>query len=316
MRGANIFIMYESFDGRNVTVSPRYGVGEEEPLWDSRADIELLAGSGVQDGYMTANIRCGDCDRWAAGYMDFTADKADWIWGGRLGHPLRSNDVEVRIAKHDESRVMSWPLNHAKGGNSANPFIDGSAQTVNSDGSTEGGPFSGWFTGENRARLHGGLATLAFVILFPLGGILIRLANFRGGIWIHVIVQIIAWLIALAAMALGIRMAVDMRALVNAHPIIGIILLVLLIGQPIYGLLHHRRFKKTGQRGALSYAHLSIGRIAVFGGMINGGLGIMLAGDVPQRGIIIYSVVAAVLAILYVSLLLHDPILQKECSYT
>ena len=52
MLGANIFVVYQAANGKDVTVSPRLGVGHEEPLWDSRADIEVLDGSGVKDGRM------------------------------------------------------------------------------------------------------------------------------------------------------------------------------------------------------------------------------------------------------------------------
>ena len=97
---------------------------------------------------------------------------------------------------------MPWPIVNAKGGASANPFLDGDAtDTMVSDGAI------GWIQ-QHVAILRGGLAAAAFVVLFPLGGTLPRLANFRGGIWIHVGLQILSWLIWLAAFGVGIYMVI------------------------------------------------------------------------------------------------------------
>ncbi|KAF9239555.1 hypothetical protein LCP9604111_9097 [Penicillium roqueforti] len=55
MAGANMFVVYTS--GNKVTVSPRSGVGEIEPLYNKDAQITILNGSGVHDGVITANVR-------------------------------------------------------------------------------------------------------------------------------------------------------------------------------------------------------------------------------------------------------------------
>ncbi len=58
MIGANIFVMYTSASGTGVTVSPRLAGGYQEPQYNADAQIELLEGSGVSDGIMTANVKC------------------------------------------------------------------------------------------------------------------------------------------------------------------------------------------------------------------------------------------------------------------
>ncbi|KAK5172122.1 uncharacterized protein LTR77_003760 [Saxophila tyrrhenica] len=318
MTNANIFVFYQAQNGKDVTVSPRIGVGHEEPLWDSRADIELLDGSGIKDGWMTANVRCGDCDSWASGTMDFTKDRADWIYAVKKGEPLNSNDVEVTISKHDRATPFTWPLKRAKGGDSSNPFLDADSNV--SDDSSSGAESisteSSAQVSEQLVNIHGGLATLSFVILFPIGGILIRLANFRGGLWIHVGLQIVAWIAAIGAIATGARIANAMDLFMHAHPIIGAVLALLLIGQPVYGWIHHKKFKQIGQRTKWSYAHLTIGRVAVFGGMINGGLGIMLAGDTEQTKKIAYAVIASVLAVLYIAAIVWGERRRKRTKMT
>lgn len=58
MAGANIFMVYADAAGTNVTVSPRKGVGNVKPVYPSGSQVTLLAGSGIADGTMTANVRC------------------------------------------------------------------------------------------------------------------------------------------------------------------------------------------------------------------------------------------------------------------
>ena len=58
MKGANIFIIYSDSDGQNITLSPRLGVGNVQPDYNSAAQVSLLEGSGIANGLMTANIRC------------------------------------------------------------------------------------------------------------------------------------------------------------------------------------------------------------------------------------------------------------------
>ena len=48
----------------------------------------------------------------------------------------------------------------------------------------------------------------AFAFLFPLGAILIRVASFRGLIWVHAAIQSLAYALALVGLGLGIYIAV------------------------------------------------------------------------------------------------------------
>jgi hypothetical protein len=60
MAGASIFVMYADGQG-NVTISARDGdQGHVEPVQDSslQSGVTLLAGSGIVDGNMIANVYC------------------------------------------------------------------------------------------------------------------------------------------------------------------------------------------------------------------------------------------------------------------
>ncbi|KAI7119831.1 hypothetical protein KC324_g18555, partial [Hortaea werneckii] len=167
---------------------------------------------------------------------------------------------------------------------------------------------------EQRERMvtaHGALAALAFVGLFPIGGILIRLASFTGLVWVHAALQLVAYAIYIAGFSLGVWLASNMRLLSNAHPVIGIILFIILFAQPILGLIHHRVFKKTGYRTWSSYFHLTIGRVAILLGIINGGLGLRLA-NAEQAPIIAYAVIAAIVGVVYIAAVVFGEVRRKR----
>ncbi|KAH7081047.1 hypothetical protein FB567DRAFT_532356 [Paraphoma chrysanthemicola] len=167
---------------------------------------------------------------------------------------------------------------------------------------------------ESRRKMliaHGVLAALAFVIFFPVGAIMIRLGSFRGVWLIHGIFQLFAYIVYIVAFGLGVWMVnnLPINLLDTYHPIIGIVVFVLLFFQPILGFVHHAKYKKHSRRTIWSYGHLWLGRVVITLGMINGGLGLLLASDAPtftafrpSRGqIIAYGVVAGVMWLLWVA---------------
>jgi hypothetical protein len=58
MSGSNMFLVYTSSGGRNVTLSPRTASGHNMPSYNDAAQVTLLEGSGVANGIMTANVKC------------------------------------------------------------------------------------------------------------------------------------------------------------------------------------------------------------------------------------------------------------------
>lgn len=151
---------------------------------------------------------------------------------------------------------------------------------------------------------HGVLASLAFVILFPAGAIAIRLASFPGVVWLHAIFQIFAYLVYIAAFGLGAHIASEMEMLDHHHPVIGIVVFVLVLLQPVFGWMHHKLFKKYQSRTLWSYVHIWVGRVAVTLGIVNGGLGLQWADSMnmsSKGGIIAYSVIAVFMWLAWVA---------------
>ncbi|KAI1819834.1 hypothetical protein F4861DRAFT_525477 [Xylaria intraflava] len=151
---------------------------------------------------------------------------------------------------------------------------------------------------------HGILAAAAFAFVFPLGSILMRTAPTKHAWLLHGTIQAVAYAIYIAAAGLGLKLVSMARlapsgtflgtAGANAHPAIGIVLLVALFAQPLLGVAHHRRFKVVPTRTWVSHAHLWLGRAGITLGIINGGLGLLLA-RADHGPVVAYAVVAGVM---------------------
>jgi len=306
MTNANTFIIYADGKG-NVTLSPRHAKGNVMPLYDSSIDAELLAGSGVQNGIMTANVRCGSCQSWGTGgSMDFKASSGGWIHARSTGDAINSTNVEERIKIHSMYGAFTWSFTPAVGGASANPFQDA---TLSSSAAPQAKlhmkPIVLW--------CHGVFAATAFALFFPLGAILIRVSSHRSIMWVHAAIQMIAWTLFATAFGLGLYFALSHDILtMHAHPIIGIVLFSLMTIQPFTGWIHHKRFAKSGTRSVSSHAHIWVGRGAIMLGMINGGLGLMWARRFQKTYIIVYSVIAGVMGVAYLAAIVYGEVIRKK----
>ncbi|KAF2764718.1 CBD9-like protein [Teratosphaeria nubilosa] len=310
MDGANMFVMYTSASGTNVTLSPRLGTGHVQPQYDDSTGIYLLDGTGVNGSTMVANVRCMNCQSWDGGSMDFTGSSTSWIYASKTGSALNSDDKSADIDMHDGHGDLTFDLTTARGGSSANPFVAAAATTTNSSSGSSGvtssssGGGGGGGGGAIMQLAHGALACIAWVAIFPIGGILMRVASFTGLIWVHAALQIFGYAVYIAAAGLGIYIATNDGYMKTNHAIIGVVLLGVFFFQPASGWLHHVFFKKNGGRGIFSYWHLFIGRGAIILGIINGGLGLQLAG-VSRSDKIAYGVCAGFIGVVYLGSILY-----------
>ncbi|KAI9755621.1 MAG: hypothetical protein M4579_004194 [Chaenotheca gracillima] len=317
MAGSNIFVMYASADGKNVTISPRSGVGEVMPKFNPSAEVTLLEGSGISNGMMTANVKCSNCESWKGGELDVKSSTADWIYAVKEGTALKTDDKSAMIVQHDVHGQVQIDLTKATGGSTMNPFVGAAASPSPStpptspssggamSGSSSSGDSSSSMSMRSRVVIaHGTIMGLAFVIFFPLGALTIRVLRMKGLVWVHAGSQIFAYTVALAGFGLGVWIAVTGDDGVKGpHQIIGIIVIALLLFQPALGLIHHRLYVKTQRKTVWALSHVWLGRGLLILGMINGGLGLRLAAN-TTKGEIAYGVVAGVVGVSYIGIVL------------
>lgn len=247
--------------------------------------------------------------------MSFTDTQSDWIWAYRSGASVFSNSLSANLNEHSNYGDMTLNLQTAAGGSSANPFLGAIASettasnpNTNTGGgsdstSTEAGS-SGYPSNFNTVLIaHAVLGPVAFVVLYPLGAIAIRIFRFPNVVWFHAGWMVFTYLIVLTSMGLGVWLAVTGDYLSEYHAIIGLVVVGCLLLQPITGLLHHRLFKSRGRSNAATFLHVWWGRAIVTLGIINGGLGLQLAGN-TRNGEIVYGVVAGFMWVLWMGIVL------------
>lgn len=191
MRDADIFLVYANgSDG--VTLSTREAPGHEMPTYTERDDVELLEGSGIRDGRMRANIRCGACDN-----LDLEGPNS-WIAAWLTGDAADETDPEAPIMIHEGKNVFNVNLGQASISSDANPFLeDQDGENDDTDAAEESG---GSNNDNNIIIAHGVIMSIVFVVLYPLGAMLMPLI---GKWFIHSTSQIVAFLLMWAGFALG-----------------------------------------------------------------------------------------------------------------
>lgn len=170
----------------------------------------------------------------------------------------------------------------------------------------------------NKKRIaHAYIMLVVFIILYPLGAISIHLPIdhiLKNKVMVlHTPIQIVATILMVAGMALGIRIAHDLNYLehpVHAHVVIGLLVVcIIIVFQPILGIIQHQQFKKRGDKSIFGLLHRWIGRGAIILGIINSGLGFQLAKTnviVSNTWYIWSYIVVGVLALIWVGLVVYD----------
>ncbi|KHN98343.1 uncharacterized protein MAM_04104 [Metarhizium album ARSEF 1941] len=295
MNGADMFVMYTDGAG-NVTLSTRRGLGHVMPLYSPKAGVELLAGSGEMDGQMVANVKCNSCSRLTLGSSNA------WLSAWKQGTGLASTKPDAQIDYHDGNAVFSVDFSKATIPSDQNPFASGDGNGGNAT-SAPGGDGHGVAVVQGdpvRTLLyaHGIIMSAVFVLGYPIGAMLMPLL----GRWaMHAGWQLVTFMAMWAGV--GVGYVLSRRTDLQCHSQLGIILACLVSLQPLLGYLHHRHYLKSKQRGIVSHFHIWYGRLLIILGVIDGGLGLQLAGN-DYTFVVTYCVLVAVVAAAYVAVVL------------
>jgi hypothetical protein len=119
--------------------------------------------------------------------------------------------------------------------------------------------------------VHAIFLGLAFVVVFPVGAIGLRL-GLRWSFTIHWVMQVIATVASFVGLAVAIALSIigiEFDGFDEAHQVLGLIVVALLVFQVGGGMWHHVNFKRLGRRTLVSYGHMLLGRVVIWGGMVN-----------------------------------------------
>lgn len=249
MAGSNMFIMYQDGKG-NVTLSPRHGTFHTMPSQDTSstaAKLTLLAGSGVNGDTMVANVMCSNCESWTGGgSLSVTSTSSDWIVAHKSGGSLKSTSKNAMIQQHDSAGSIALDLTKGTVSTDSNPFVSGGGASSSGGGSTSGtGSGSGSGSGSNSGTgsgstsgsgssgsgvvvtgtqprmdiltAHGLVMALAFVVLYPLGSMLMPLL---GKWYVHAGWQTVTFLLMWAGFGLGVFYAKQSKMVSRSAPLV------------------------------------------------------------------------------------------------
>ncbi|GJN77876.1 DOMON domain-containingprotein [Purpureocillium lilacinum] len=309
MSGATMFIMYAN-GKNNVTLSTRKGTGHVEPRYSRMTNVELLEGTGIINGSMIANVRCSGCAN-----LDLSG-VSSWVSAWKRGSAMNEESPSASIVYHDSHNNFNVNLGMATINSDANPFVNSSSTPGGNNGGGNGDGNSGGNKGGNGGggvivtgagggsstttliNAHGILMTVVFVVGYPIGAML---SPFVSTWIIHATWQSLVFFAMWAGFGLGIVICSRIGFFFqNTHTQLGVFIVSLMGLQPIFGFLHHRHYLRNRRRGIISYVHIWYGRSLMILGVVNGGLGLQLAGN-PQPFVTVYIAVAAIVAAAYLA---------------
>ncbi|OWO99355.1 integral membrane protein [Marssonina coronariae] len=176
---------------------------------------------------------------------------------------------------------------------------DNDNANASNSGSNAGISFSGpdFSAIEDYQMAHGIVMGVVVVLLFPFGAMFMRMG---GSGLVHGILQVVSLCALIVGLGLGLKLADMTRSMLNnTHTIFGLVICVLFLIQPIFGIIHHIQYKRNLIRAGVSHVHIWYGRILMLLAIINGGLGLQLAAN-SHNGEIAYGVVAGIVGVAYV----------------
>jgi hypothetical protein len=160
--------------------------------------------------------------------------------------------------------------------------------------------------GQSMLIAHAALMCCAFVVLFPLAALAVRVPPSIRVTRLHAPWQLANLAIAVSGAGLGIALAKKRHIPIGhtPHTIVGLVVVgCLLLVQPAMGWLQHLHSRKTARRSPFGWMHVLLGRVLLILGVINGGCGFSLAHDHQYKA---YIVVVAVVGTFYIAVLVWN----------
>ena len=225
---------------------------------------------------------------WPDTGIDSTGSSQPWIWAH---HPTQKLDAKESLTmhSHDKDKGYGFFWMDFKSFISSTDLsqIDASSQFPHP--APLAGPNTQHFTTTSSPaiyrlggpslrnwmwHLHGGLMSLSFLTLYPLGAILLRTSDSRAFNF-HWTTQALSSVFAILAALLGYILS---RHIVLVHQYLGLALLFAIIAQILLGWRHHIRFLRLRTGTWMGRAHVWLGRGILVLGWANLLLGLWQRG--------------------------------------
>lgn len=300
MKDSFMLMAYPSSNGVDLTISPRIATGHSEPEFQKDVVIQKIftdayapAANKVEHGIMIAHAVCRNCTTWAGGSLDLENKKQPFIFalGSDPGRStsLQSDDPAAPLRRHSYyghfEGDMTFATSTPEHGRVPPPNDPGGPSSGVADTNFAYAFASEAFDTHSDVEwapvLHGVLMSLAFILVFPTGALVMRLLR-RFGVFYHAGLQVIGIAIVIVGFAAGVyvsRQYIRSRNFGSGHQILGLLIFAALFVQAVLGLVQHRIFRRTKQITPMGVVHRFLGPAVIVLGLVNGGLGLDFAGE-------------------------------------
>ncbi|KAH7625145.1 hypothetical protein B0T09DRAFT_66560 [Sordaria sp. MPI-SDFR-AT-0083] len=287
------------------TVPASGGKGRKEKRHDDHDEHAIIPAAGTKTYIADVLLACYSCSLWSSGPGSWRTsisakDSSQpflWAWNDRQDFSGNfTRDAHIKMHRHHGSETGGYGFFWADMTRSVlSPSTDYVGKPTTSDllkilsiapgdsakmlgTSEEPMSASGWLgklTSNPLPKTHAFFMTVAFLILFPLGVLLIRSGG--NAFQKHWLVQALASVFTLAGAGVGLYMT-GRRVPSTFHQWLGLAITLALVVQVILGWRHHMDFLRIRRRTWISYGHIWLGRGAVLAGWVNVILGLLLSG--------------------------------------
>lgn len=299
MQNTFMFIAYPSANGTGLTLSPRRAKGHSEPEHMPGVVVEKIFNdvyaphaNTVGDGIIIAHGVCRNCTELILNKVDLNSKAQPFVYAlgtaPKHSDPLKSDDPAASLRMHalhgsfeaDMTFAVSSDA-HARvphpndPGGSPSGVADTNFASAFSTTSYHTSKDSEW-----APVVHGVFMSLAFILIFPLGAVLMRLLK-RVRFVVHAGVQALGSALVLIGFAAGVyvsRRYNHTRRLSTSHQVLGLVVFAALLAQVALGYAHHRLYVRRRKESTMGVLHRCIGPALIVLGLVNGGLGLDLAG--------------------------------------
>jgi hypothetical protein len=300
MKDAFMLIAYPSSNGTGLTISPRIGRGHSEPELLKDVVVEKIfsddyapVANQVHRGIMIAHGVCRNCSKWATGALDLENTRQPFIFAlgtdpGK-GTALQSDDLDAGLRRHSFYGSffgdMTYAISTPEHGRVPPPNDPGAAPSGVSDTNFAYAFSTKAFDTHDDSEwvpvLHGVMMSLAFVLVFPTGALLMRLLR-KMGVLFHAGVQSVGFFLVVVGFGTGVYAGKQYnrtRRLGTGHQVLGLLVFAALFVQVGLGVAQHGIYRRTKRETMLGFVHRFLGPSIIILGLVNGGLGLDLAGE-------------------------------------
>ncbi|EUC33034.1 hypothetical protein COCCADRAFT_26609 [Bipolaris zeicola 26-R-13] len=303
MAGSVMLIVYRNESANGITLSTRLASGENQPDYSSQIDCKLLSGTVDKDAqsstmkersssssssssdFFSTNIHCTNLQSLGQhdGTLSFANQQQNFIYAlgpsASSSNSLSSNSPLANLQQHSSTgkfwvdMVNATSVSSTSTNGSQVGVPSGAALLTAQNTGTGGGS-------DAMSAVHAAFMLLAFVIVFPLGAVLLRWT--KNGVRAHWIVQSAGLVLTIVGGGLGIALSEqndDQSSYSSAHQILGLIVFGLVFVQWALGMWHHLQYKRYQRPTVFAKIHRVVGPVILIIGFVNGFLGNNLSGD-------------------------------------